>query len=399
MTDKILLGHALERSLILGAVSGFIATWSISVILSLIEYFFGYPVGIFYSILGMKLGIGDLGLASNIGFILHIITGTIIGLCIGWVLRSKNISNLKLVMPIGITSGILAWILVFMPLSQFMMNPAVNDIVASIALKTNQAVNSDQIHRMINNISIGSFAFHIVWGGIYGVVYFLLSKFKEVKETKFSRILLNESQTREDKLLQAYEVKRSRILLFGLIAGIVASFAVSGLLLISEKMMSLPIGSFYILVAEAVLPGHGLFLSSILGFTLHILAGMIIGIIATIPYVLNFHFYTILNRYSTLYGLALGFALWGLLFLPVSTMIVIPILTNGGEWSIKQQAPTGAISSLDHSSLSKIVHSILLGSLPFHMFFGLTTGITIRSLNQKYLSTIAIPYQISEKKH
>ena len=82
MTDKFLLGHALERSLILGAVSGFVATWSISVILSLTEYFFGYPVGIFYSILGLKLGIEDLGLASNIGFMLHIITGTIIGLCI-----------------------------------------------------------------------------------------------------------------------------------------------------------------------------------------------------------------------------------------------------------------------------------------------------------------------------
>jgi hypothetical protein len=251
---------------------------------------------------------------------------------------------------------------------------------------------------MINNISIGSFAFHILWGGIYGIVYSFISKFKELQESKYSRILSKDSITTEDRLLQDYKIKRSRIILFGLIAGIVSSLAVSGLLLISEKMMSLPVGSFYMLVAEAVLPGHGLFLSSILGFILHIIAGMIIGIIAAIPYALDFRLYTTLNRYSTLYGLALGFALWGLLFVPVSTMIVIPILTSGADWSIKQQAPTGAISTLDHSSLSRIVHSILFGSLPFHMFFGLTVGIIIRSLNQKYLSVITTPYQISEKK-
>ena len=399
MTNKILLGHSLKRSLILGAISGFIATWSISVILSLTEYLYGYPIGMFYSILGMRLGIEELNLASNIGFILHIITGTIIGTCISLVLNSKNVSNLKIIMSVGVASGILAWVVIFMPLTQYLINPSVNDIVASIALKTNQAINSDQVNQMINNIATGSFVFHLVWGGLYGFVFSLISKFKEVQGTKYPAYLLNESLTAEGRDIEGYEKERTRILLFGLIGGLVASLAVSGLLLISEKTISLPVGSFYMLVVEAILPGEGLFLSSVLGFILHIVAGMIIGTMVAIPYALNFHSHLIVNRYSTLYGLAVGFALWALLFVPVSTMIVIPLLTNGSDWSIKQQVPTGAVSTLDHSSLSKIANSILFGSLPFHMFFGLTASITIKSLNEKYLSTTTSPYQISEKKH
>ena len=71
--------HSFGRRLKYGAIAGAIATWSISSILALIEAGMGLPIGSFYSIIGIALGMDNVLSASYFGFGLHILTGTIMG--------------------------------------------------------------------------------------------------------------------------------------------------------------------------------------------------------------------------------------------------------------------------------------------------------------------------------
>ncbi len=47
-----------------GAIAGAIATWSISSILALVEASMGLPIGAFYSIIGITLGMDNVVTAS-----------------------------------------------------------------------------------------------------------------------------------------------------------------------------------------------------------------------------------------------------------------------------------------------------------------------------------------------
>ena len=75
-----------------GAIAGAIATWSISSILALIEAGMGLPIGAFYSIIGITLGIDNVITASYFGFGLHILIGTLMGAIVGCGNRSIGFS-------------------------------------------------------------------------------------------------------------------------------------------------------------------------------------------------------------------------------------------------------------------------------------------------------------------
>ena len=62
------------------AIAGFIATWSISAVVAGSELELGLPVGTFYSVIGISLGFTNGGIAAFLGFGLHILAGTILGL-------------------------------------------------------------------------------------------------------------------------------------------------------------------------------------------------------------------------------------------------------------------------------------------------------------------------------
>ena len=66
-----------------GAIAGAIATWSISSILALIEAGMGLPIGAFYTIIGIALGMDNVITASYFGFGLHILIGTLMGALVG----------------------------------------------------------------------------------------------------------------------------------------------------------------------------------------------------------------------------------------------------------------------------------------------------------------------------
>jgi hypothetical protein len=173
---------------------------------------------------------------------------------------------------------------------------------------------------------------------------------------------------------------------FGLIAGLISSLAVSGLILMVEKVTAVPVGTFY-MVLMAALPEANLSVNMILsGLLLHLISGSIIGLAMSIPFTLfKRGSGKIIYRYTPVYGLLFGLALWSILFLPVTFWMVLPLVSSVDNQIIEQSVPTGPIASIETNKLSDMSSKIIFGALPFNMFYGLLTAIIINSLSQNYL--------------
>src|SRR6476659_10721456 len=79
-----------------GAFAGFIATWSISSLIVVIELLLGLKIATFYSIMGISLGLNDLTTPAYAAFGLHLLTGSMIGAVLGAVgIRWKKVRMLN----------------------------------------------------------------------------------------------------------------------------------------------------------------------------------------------------------------------------------------------------------------------------------------------------------------
>lgn len=174
---------------------------------------------------------------------------------------------------------------------------------------------------------------------------------------------------------------------FGLIAGLISSLAVSGLILMVEKVTAVPVGTFYMVLMAALPEANLSSVNMILsGLLLHLISGSIIGLAMSIPFTLfKRGSGKIIYRYTPVYGLLFGLALWSILFLPVTFWMVLPLVSSVDNQIIEQSVPTGPIASIETNKLSDMSSKIIFGALPFNMFYGLLTAIIINSLSQNYL--------------
>jgi hypothetical protein len=155
-----------------GAIAGFIATWTISTAVAGSELELGLPIGTFYSIIGISLGLTD-SVAAFLGFGLHILAGTILGAVIGTIairLSLRSMLNPRKGTLIGIGSGVAVWLILFLPITALLVQPAVNDIVILSATESKRAVFSEDINQSIRNIALSAIVFHLVWGAIFGFI-------------------------------------------------------------------------------------------------------------------------------------------------------------------------------------------------------------------------------------
>ena len=167
----------------------------------------------------------------------------------------------------------------------------------------------------------------------------------------------------------------------GLAAGLISSLAISAMMLLVEKVAQLPVGTFYLVLASALfnVQEHTVYAVS-LGLMLHLAAGTIMGLAISTPFVLRIH---AVNRYSPIYGLATGFVLWAAMFLPITYGVMIPLLnTLDSQMVIRQQVPTGEISTIATAQLLSIMDKVIAGSLAFNMFFGLLTTTLTKSMSE-----------------
>jgi hypothetical protein len=177
---------------------------------------------------------------------------------------------------------------------------------------------------------------------------------------------------------------RFTILGFGLVGGLVSSLAISGLILMVEKVTAVPLGTFYMVLMAAITDSQVYSVNMIaIGFSLHLFCGSILGIIMALPFAYSKK--GSLYQYAPVYGLVFGFALWSILFLPITLWMVLPLISSIEIQPISQQVPTGPIASIDNSKLLEMSNKITFGALPFNMFYGLVGAIIIKSLSENYL--------------
>ena len=164
-----------------GAIAGLIATWSISTAIAASELELGLPISTFYAVMGISLGSTDFVTAAYLGFGLHLLTGTIVGAISGGIAvrveSQKNITNFftpyKSIL-MGIGTGILVWLVLFLPVTAFIIQPSIGRIAEILSLGANNTQFSvfdiSNLDQSFRGIAISAIVFHVVWGAIFGYI-------------------------------------------------------------------------------------------------------------------------------------------------------------------------------------------------------------------------------------
>lgn len=176
--------HLYRVVIIFGAISGLIATWSISTAIAASEIELALPISTFYSVLGLALGFNNVITAAYAGFGLHLLTGMILGSIISvLVVRFKKttLMNPYKGMIVGIGAGIAIWLVFFLPITALLIQPSLDRIVMLSAIGTQKPILSDNISKDITGIAISAIVFHIIWGAIFGFVSSSLLRIKAAK--------------------------------------------------------------------------------------------------------------------------------------------------------------------------------------------------------------------------
>ena len=149
--------------------------------------------------MGISLSSIDFVAAAFLGFGLHLVTGTILGAIIGGIAvkveSHRNISNAfrptrSLLMGIG--TGILVWMILFLPITALLIQPSIGRIAEILSLRENGTLltdsDSNSIIQYFSAIAISAIAFHIVWGAIFGFIISSLIRMKisSMLSTSFS---------------------------------------------------------------------------------------------------------------------------------------------------------------------------------------------------------------------
>src|SRR5918995_7093593 len=223
-----------------GSIAGLIATWSISTAIAASELELGLPISTFYAIIGISLGSNDFIDSAYLGFGLHLTTGTILGAISGGIavkveLR-KSITSIfdpyKSIL-MGIGTGIVVWLILFLPITAIIIQPSIDRIIEILSLRQDNTVlsvfDSNNLGQSFRGIGISAVAYHIVWGAIFG---FIISSLLRIRLSSASSLMMQYRQFIGSSLRTVY---------IGLVAGLISSLAISGLMLLVEKVNSLPV--------------------------------------------------------------------------------------------------------------------------------------------------------------
>ena len=383
-----------------GSIAGLIATWSISTVIAASELELGLPISTFYSIIGISLGSNDFVASAYLGFGLHLVTGTILGAISGGlavkVELRKNITSIfdpyKSIL-MGIATGILVWLILFLPITAFIIQPSIGRIIEILSLRPENTVlsvfDSNNLGQSFRGIGISAIAFHVVWGAIFG---FIISSLLRIKLSS-SSLSSASSFMKQDRQFTGSPL---RTVYFGLVAGLISSLAISGLILLVEKINSLPVGTFYYVLVSALTNSYSSNTETVIaiGLAAHLLAGSFLGLVMSIPFIIlrnlrggaNNRTITFIEKYTSVYGIAFGFGLWLVVFLPITFTIVIPLL-NSFEFQdiiIRQRVPTGEVTSATFYGLLSMMDRIIYGAIALNIFYGLVTAIMLQSFSKKY---------------
>ena len=404
------LSAVLQRRILEGAkygsIAGIIATWSISTAIAASELELGLPISTFYTVIGISLGSNDLIASAYLGFGLHLATGTILGAIIGALAvkieSRKNVTKIfktSRSILMGIVTGGLMWLILFLPISVILIQPSIDRIAQILGSGEENAIlsvfDASRLGQSFTGIVISAIAFHVVWGAIFG---FIISSLLRIK----SHSSLLSAPYPSSKQNPQFTRSPLSFLYFGVVAGLISSLAISGLILLVERINSLPVGTFYYVLVSALTNSYSSNTEGVVitGLVLHLAAGSFLGFIMSIPLVLLRKAHEndtitkalFMQKYSSVYGITFGFVLWLLIFLPITFTIVIPLLESFElrDIMIRQRVPTGQVAETTFYGLLSIMDRIIYGALAFNIFYGLLTAILLQSFSEKYSVTSII---------
>jgi hypothetical protein len=153
-------------------IAGFISAWAISGLLVIVDVISGTPAGTFFVVIGASLGINDPVSAQYIGFALHIMTGMAASNIFGQIsLFWSNIApyNSKEGIAKGMVVGMALWIVLFVPLATFVIQPRLDSFTYSAP---NQYIHNIAGHfkGLYSVIIGGSLVFHLIYGALIGFI-------------------------------------------------------------------------------------------------------------------------------------------------------------------------------------------------------------------------------------
>ncbi len=152
------------------------------------------------------------------------------------------------------------------------------------------------------------------------------------------------------------------------LAGFIASWGISGLLVSIDLISQTPPGSFFGVIGIS-LGYYDPVTAPLIGFGLHVLTGTIAGnIFGQVSL-----FWKRISPYNSKHGLKtgmiVGVILWAVLFVPVALLVIQPTLDSFNSGITPNQYVYSIVSNF--SSLSGI---IIAGSLVFHLIYGSILG-------------------------
>lgn len=173
--------HRIAKAAAFGASSGFVATWAITILLVASEVEMGFPEGTFYTIIGIVLGMHGSD-ATYLGFGLHLLTGTLIGVASSPLLAfvTRHGTSLYKCVGMGLGVGFVVWLVLFLPITIFGVQPAMHEIIISVSVTAERMMLAEQIVQMTSVILISAVVYHLVYGAILGYMSGLLIRKIEV---------------------------------------------------------------------------------------------------------------------------------------------------------------------------------------------------------------------------
>ena len=153
-----------------GIIAGLTAAWAIFGFFLAIDSELNLPPGTFYKMIGIASGV-DSSYAVYVGFLLHMITGIVIGIIYSTL--SQNIKRLYITsvykgLGTGVLTGVVVWVVLFLPLNYGLMQPTLNNMLNTLNPASSEYLMAKQLLDLSNIIVLGSLALHIMFGGVMG---------------------------------------------------------------------------------------------------------------------------------------------------------------------------------------------------------------------------------------
>lgn len=162
---------SLPGSVKTGVLCGLVGAWAIFGMLLAVGGQLGLPPGTFYQMVGLSLGVDEEWPAIYLGFLLHMITGSIIGIVYMVVSDRVNIlhitSTVKAV-GTGVATGIAVWAILFIPLHFFVVQPTLQNLFLTSTEGSATYLSAETLTQMSVPILYGALGIHIAFGAVLG---------------------------------------------------------------------------------------------------------------------------------------------------------------------------------------------------------------------------------------